>query len=70
MPRPVKINACRLLQHGFWKHLLTFLVGHNDLDDRRLSSAFKRGVIIIDVGWQEEFGVEEESLERREVGDL
>lgn len=49
---------------------MTFLISHNDLDDRRLPSAFKRGIIVIDVGWQEELGVEEESLKRREVGDL
>lgn len=49
---------------------MTLLVGHDDLDNGRLPSALKRCVIVIDVGWQEEFGIEKEPLERREVRDL
>lgn len=70
MPRPGKNNTCRLLQHRFWKHLLTLLVGHDNLDDRRLPSALERSVVVVDVGRQEEFGIEEKPLERREVGNL
>lgn len=68
--RTQRDNSSRLLQHGFWKHLLAFFVGHDDLDDGRLPSALKRSIVVVDVGWKEEFGVEKKPLERRKVGDL
>lgn len=66
----LKTKTFRLPQHRFWEHLLTLLVGHDNLNHRRLPSALERSVVVVDVGRQEEFGVEEKPLERREVGDL
>lgn len=59
-----------LIQHVLRKHLLTFLVRHNDLDDRGFSPALERCIVVVDIRREEEFGVEQKALEGGEVRDL